>query len=118
MGIEIPSTVVSGQKVSADLGLADKPVPAQNSIPEKKAAASDPHPQKNDIELVMKSLVQAAGVFNKRLSYSINDELGLVVVKVIDIETDKVIKELPAQEIQRLMARIREAIGLLVDETI
>ena len=118
MGIEIPSTMASGQKAPPDLIMSDKSMSGQSPAPAKKIAESDPTPRKNDIELVMKSLVQAAGVFNKRLSYSINDELGLVVVKVIDIETDKVIKELPAQEIQRLMARIREAIGLLVDETI
>jgi flagellar protein FlaG len=116
MGIEIPAAVLSGQKSPPDLKFAEKTAPAPNAAPEKKAAEAEP--QKSDLELVMKSLVQAAGIFNKRLSYSINDELGLVVVKVIDIETDKVIKELPAQEIQRLMARIREAIGLLVDETI
>jgi flagellar protein FlaG len=42
----------------------------------------------------------------------------MVVVKVIDRETDKVIKELPSIEIQRLMARLKETIGLLVDEKI
>jgi len=41
-----------------------------------------------------------------------------VVVKVIDGETDKVIKVLPPEELQRLHVRIREAIGLLFDEKI
>ena len=41
-----------------------------------------------------------------------------MVVKVIDKETDKVIKELPSGELQRLHVRIREAIGLLIDEEI
>ena len=41
-----------------------------------------------------------------------------IVIKVIDANTDKVIREIPSEEIQRLQARIRETVGLLFDETI
>jgi flagellar protein FlaG len=41
-----------------------------------------------------------------------------VIVKVIDKETDKVIKELPPEELQRLHRNIKEAIGLLYDELV
>lgn len=57
-------------------------------------------------------------IFNKRLSFSVNEAIDRIVVKVIDTETDKVVKEIPPAEIQKLVARIEEAIGLLVDETI
>jgi flagellar protein FlaG len=114
MSMNIPGVTLAGSKA-----------PPEVKAPEKTAAvqaqdrkAEEPIPSKGDIDVALKSLAQAASIFNKRLSYSINDELGLVVVKVIDAETDKVIKELPAREIQRLMARLKEAIGLLVDETI
>ncbi|MBN1686942.1 MAG: flagellar protein FlaG, partial [Spirochaetales bacterium] len=50
--------------------------------------------------------------------FSINEELDQVVVKVIDSKTDKVIKEIPPEVLQRLYVRIREAIGLLIDEMI
>ena len=59
-----------------------------------------------------------ADALNKRLSFSLNRELDQVVVKVIDRKTDKVIKELPPEELQRMHVRIREAIGLLIDEEI
>jgi flagellar protein FlaG len=49
---------------------------------------------------------------------SVNDQINQVIIKVVDAETDKVIKEIPAEEIQRLIARIKETIGLLVDEKI
>jgi flagellar protein FlaG len=41
-----------------------------------------------------------------------------VTVKVIDSETDKVIKVLPPEELQRLHDRIRETIGFLFDERV
>ena len=65
----------------------------------------------DDLEIVSRA-------FNRRLKFSINKELNQVVVKVVDAETDKVIKELPSEEVQRLHVRIREAIGLLIDEEI
>jgi len=41
-----------------------------------------------------------------------------VIVKVIDKETDKVIKELPPAELQRLHSNLKEAIGLLFNEMV
>lgn len=57
--------------------------------------------------------------FNQRLEFKYNQELGQVIVKVIDRETDKLIKELPPTEFQhRVRIAIREAIGLLVDKKV
>jgi len=57
-------------------------------------------------------------LFNRRLKFSVNEEINRVVVKVVDGSTDKVIKEIPPEEIQRLIVRIKETIGLLFDEQI
>ncbi len=70
------------------------------------------------VERYISDIVKYTRFFNKRLRYSINEELDQVVVKVIDSQTDKVIKEIPPEVLQRLHIRIREAIGLLVDEII
>ncbi len=71
-----------------------------------------------EVEQYLKDIINYTEFFNKRLRFSINDELDQVVVKVIDSETDKVIKEIPPETLQRLHVRIREAIGLLIDEII
>jgi flagellar protein FlaG len=63
-------------------------------------------------------LQQVSQALNKRLSFNYNEELEVMVVKVIDGNTDKVIKELPPRELQRVHMRIREAIGLLLDESV
>ena len=71
-----------------------------------------------DVKSMVEDLRIVASALDKRLKFSINQDLGQVVVKVIDRQTDKVIKELPPRELQRLHVRIREAIGLLIDEEI
>jgi flagellar protein FlaG len=81
------------------------------------AAAKKPI-DRADVERYLSDIVNYTAVFNKRLRFSINEELNQVVVKVIDSETDKVIKEIPPDTLQRMHVRIREAIGLLIDEII
>lgn len=68
------------------------------------------------IKEVLSELTEVSAAFNKRLSFSLNEKLGMVVVKVIDTATDKVIREIPAAEIQHVHERIREVIGILFDE--
>lgn len=54
----------------------------------------------------------------RRLQFNVNEALGQIVVKVIDPSTDKVIKEIPSAEVQKMQIRIKEAIGLIFDETV
>ncbi|HKK48101.1 MAG TPA: flagellar protein FlaG [Alkalispirochaeta sp.] len=72
---------------------------------------------REEIQRYTSELQQVSQAMNKRLSFSYNEDLQLMVVKVIDRNTDKVIKELPPTELQRVHMRIREAIGLLLDES-
>jgi len=73
-------------------------------------------------EAELKNLVTALekGIkqFNRRFEFDINKEINRIVVKVIDKDTDKVIREIPPSEIQNLLVKIKEAIGLLFDTEI
>jgi flagellar protein FlaG len=81
--------------------------------------AEVPELNPNDIKVSMEILSRTYNsLFNKKLQYSVNKEINRVVVKIVDGETDKVIREIPPAEIQRLVARIRETLGLLFDEKI
>ena len=65
---------------------------------------------------VMADLERITLAFNKKLKFEVNHESNDVIVKVIDPETDKVIKVLPPEELQRMHDKIRETIGFLIDE--
>ena len=75
-------------------------------------------PKQENIDRSIEILQQTYSLFNRKLKFSINKEINRIIVKVIDGNTDKVIKEIPPQEIQSLVARIKEAIGILFDEKI
>ena len=55
-------------------------------------------------------------VAGNRLQFSVNKDLDAVVVSVIDSSTDKVIKQIPSEDMVKLKLRIRQAIGTLFDE--
>ncbi|MDR2535796.1 MAG: flagellar protein FlaG [Treponema sp.] len=81
-------------------------VPAGNSeLPNKL-----PHIKKTVTDLERISLA-----FNKKFKFKVDHKSKEVTVKVIDPETDKVIKELPPKELDRLRDHIRETIGILFD---
>jgi len=63
-------------------------------------------------------LQRLSHAFNKKLQFEVDQSSNQVIVKVIDKETDKVIKELPPEELQRLHRNLKEAIGLLFDEMV
>jgi len=84
----------------------------------ENAQESLPGTQKKPFPEIMVELEQITVAFNKKLKFEINQQSNDVTVKVIDPETDKVIKVLPPKELQRLHSRLREAIGFLFDESV
>jgi flagellar protein FlaG len=69
-----------------------------------------------NIQAAAADLQRYGNAFNKKLQFVVDQHSNEVIVKVIDKETDKVIKELPPEELQKLHRNLREAIGLLFDE--
>ena len=63
-------------------------------------------------------LAKVSLVFNKRLQFVVDHQSHEVIVKVIDKETDKVIKVLPPEELQRLHNKLKETIGFLFDQQV
>ena len=82
------------------------------------AAPVEKKPNAELAQQAIRNIEQFSNFLNRRLKYSIDQATDQVIVKVIDGDTDKVIKELPPEELQRIHHRIREAIGLLFDQLI
>jgi len=81
---------------------------------EKTAAQAE----RIDAEKYLREIIDITEVFNRKLKFSIDKDLGQVIVKVVDINTDKVIKEIPPDQLKRLYAKMKEAMGLIIDTTI
>lgn len=115
MGVEITGSIKP--VYARDTGMRDAGH-GRRDVAQAKATAERGETQRSDLQSNLEILRKTYAAFNKRLSFYLNEEIDRVVVKVIDGETDKVIKEIPPEEIQDLVARIQKAIGVLVDEMI
>ena len=71
-----------------------------------------------DIRRVAADIAQVSQTFNKRLQFIVDQQSDEVIVKVIDKTTDKVIKVLPPEELQRLHRKLKETIGFLFNEQV
>jgi flagellar protein FlaG len=71
-----------------------------------------------DIHRIAADIEQVSQTFNRKLQFIVDQRSQEVIVKVIDKNTDKVIKVLPPEELQRLHRKLRETIGLLFNERV
>jgi flagellar protein FlaG len=126
MGMTI-SSVVSGTSFAPQPELP-KLQPVRTAAEQKAAidkfVASLPGNGENfdlkqlDIHRMAADIEQVSQTFNKKLEFIVDQRSQEVIVKVIDKNTDKVIKVLPPEELQRLHRKLRETIGLLFNEKV
>ncbi|MDR3341844.1 MAG: flagellar protein FlaG [Treponema sp.] len=116
MGIQIN---VAGKVVSQQKSLLPQEVSRrgyiQSSLPENRESSGN---NTMDIKAVASELEHISLAFNKKLKFEVDHWSHEIVVKVLDPETDKVIKVLPPEELRRLRDKIKEVIGSLFDERI
>lgn len=102
--------------VSSDLQKSSTPIIV---TPTGAEAAQDLVQTAADVKADAQQLQKMSDmVMGGKLRFNVNNELGSIVVKVVDPKTDQVLKEIPSVDIQKLKIQIRKAIGLLFDELV
>lgn len=78
---------------------------------------------RNDLSISDKAVIDAIerandalSIANKKFEYSIHEKTKEIMIKVIDSETDEVIREIPPEKILDMVAKMWEMAGILVDE--
>ena len=84
----------------------------------QKMTESLPGSNRQDIHRVAADIAKVSQTFNKKLQFIVDQNSNEVIVKVIDKATDKVIKVLPPEELQRLHRKLKETIGFLFNEMV
>jgi flagellar protein FlaG len=109
-----------GAAPRAQFYAARQPKPRHTGAAEQAGAVlpANEEPKPQGLHAVAADLEQISLAFNKRLQFVVDHDSNEVTVKVIDRETDKVIKELPPEELQRLHSKLKETIGFLFDERV
>lgn len=69
----------------------------------------------NKLEKAVEYTNKLAKSLNRRLNFSVDKSTGELVVKVIDVDTDEVIRQIPPEEMLRLIARFDQTNALIFD---
>jgi flagellar protein FlaG len=59
---------------------------------------------------------KAISIANRKFEYSIHEKTHEIMIKVIDSDTNEIIREIPPEKILDMVAKMWEMAGLIVDE--
>jgi flagellar protein FlaG len=110
-----PHTAAKSQSPNMDAKVIYKSPPLTVS-PEKVTDGTHKEIDKKLLEKVVDKLSQQFRGKNTSLNFSIDDKTKSLVVKVIDSDSEKVIRQIPPEEVLAIRARIQELLGAIFDK--
>jgi len=108
-----PEAVLKPEKLEAEK--MQKIIEKAKTEKETLVGDADPLDAKKMQEFV-DSLNRFLLAFDQKLKFRIYEDTNRLWVRIIDVETDKVLREIPSEDALKLAVRIKEFLGLLVDE--
>lgn len=69
-----------------------------------------------EIDDAIKDLEKFSNYFQTHLNFSKDESTGTTVVKIINSETDEIIRQIPSEEILKISSKMQEVIGVLFDK--
>jgi len=77
---------------------------------EEKSVSED------EVDEAIIDLEKFSNYFQTHLNFSKDESTGTTVVKIINSETDEIIRQIPSEEILKIASKMQEVIGVLFDQ--
>lgn len=88
------------------------------SVNGQNAAALKERRKENErVREIVAELNRLMGSSNTRLSFTIDRSLKKTIVKVVDAETNKVIRQIPSEDALKVAQHVQSMMGILYDVT-
>lgn len=118
--MEVSSTVNAAsvaQVLGARGGVAPVEV-AQSPVRAEGGAAATTQVSADDAQRAVESVNEVVQVFNKGIQFSVDESTGINVVKVVEKETEQVIRQLPIEAVIKFAQTLDTIKGLLVKQSV
>ena len=92
---------------------AAAPVPAVNAAAETRAQAADPRAVKEAVAAANEAMKS----IKSELDFSVDDDTGRTIVRVIDKQTGTLIRQMPSREMLEIAKALDRLQGLLVSQS-
>lgn len=107
-GSNVPAEVVSGVATTQRVNVAAEP----NALSRQLEATDEQLAAIQDRVVELNSYMQN---LNRSLQFSVDDQSGDTVIRVIDSETDELIRQIPAEELLVVRSSLEEYRGMLLE---
>ena len=91
----------------------------QRGVDVQQTATSTEQTQSKDkqnVEFVSEAMNHFMQLMNADLQFSVHEKTHRVMVKLVDVSTKEVLKEIPSEDFLDMVAKIQEYIGMLIDK--
>ncbi len=105
--------VENQQPVEVTSGVETRPENTQQS---KQAEAERKVPSAAELQKALEDVAKAVAPMAQSLQFSVDDDLGRTVVKVLDTETNEVIRQIPSEEVLAISKAVDKLQGLLIKQ--
>jgi flagellar protein FlaG len=117
---------VSSSLVNVSGGLAEAPsrpapLPAQQTAAptvEVSRQAVQPVAKSDELESAVEKISKAVSAFTSELSFSVDQDLGVSVVKVIDKQSNEVIRQIPSEDVLNIAKGLDKVLGVLFEQQV
>lgn len=82
---------------------------------DNQAHVKDKKEEKIDTKEAVDRVENLARHFNRKIHLEVEEELDMIIVKVVDGETDEVIRQIPPEELVELSKNAKNLKGLLIN---
>ncbi|WP_029770454.1 flagellar protein FlaG [Pseudogulbenkiania sp. MAI-1] len=118
-GIQQASDAATAVPVPKELDRAVNGVgkSAESQAGSDSAAKQEKPPTESELHDSVKKLNEALKHYNNNLEFTVDEDTQATVVKVVDSETKKVIRQIPSEEALRIAKAIEDFKGLLLKDS-
>ena len=108
---EVGNTIAAQEAVLAALPSTRPNLDSKPAAKEEEKEVVD----KNQAREIADKMDKVASLFNTKLSFSVDESTGRNVIRVLDRESGVVIRQIPADEVLKLISRLKDVMGMLLD---
>jgi len=73
---------------------------------------------KEDVDKAINEIKQQMDVVGREINFSVDEDLNIVIIKVINKDTEEVVRQIPTEEVVEIARNIEENKGLIFQEEV
>jgi flagellar protein FlaG len=93
---------------------AVKPSPGDNN----RVEADNERPSREAVERMLAKANELTKFLSRKLRFSYDDRIDKIIVKVMEGDSEKIIRQIPPEEMIRLSLKMDDIMGMLINQSV